>query len=243
MDELEIHQREQCEFRLISCKYCELLLPLNSLNDHQLDCGGKSIPCIHCDKLFPRKKMNIHLAVDHQINLSLPQHSNGFNEFTDLETIQKRREEVDRSRFGFHSDSNSAAAVADLTSDEALARALQASENAGGIHRSDIGAVADEDFELARVLMESKRDEERRSAMAVDQPVEWGGDDDNDSADYEEEPEDWDDGGATASSAHSVADSTPAVRSDPQPCSYCGTIFNGYESLIEHMNVCTAIDD
>lgn len=52
---------EKCDYKEISCKFCNCITKKNLLNDHLKECEKYPINCEKCDKLMIRKEMTSHL--------------------------------------------------------------------------------------------------------------------------------------------------------------------------------------
>ncbi len=68
--DFEIHKSDICKFRLVKCKYCEIMVPNVELYNHENYCGGRTVSCTTCGKDVVLRKMDIHLAAEHGVNPS-----------------------------------------------------------------------------------------------------------------------------------------------------------------------------
>ena len=75
-DVLPLHKSEECKFRKVNCKWCNLLVSHAELDAHQSYCANRSIECIYCATMVTRKQMDIHLAAIHRINPCLDDRGN-----------------------------------------------------------------------------------------------------------------------------------------------------------------------
>ncbi|UJR29710.1 hypothetical protein I4U23_017259 [Adineta vaga] len=59
-DTLETHQTNECQYLSIRCRYCENLMLINKIVDHEQKCGQQLSVCIECNHRFPLCSMNEH---------------------------------------------------------------------------------------------------------------------------------------------------------------------------------------
>lgn len=71
-NQVAFHKSDQCALRLKQCSYCNMQLPLSVLSPHQQQCGNNTELCSVCGKRYMRRKKAIHMAVEHNVNPSLP---------------------------------------------------------------------------------------------------------------------------------------------------------------------------
>ncbi|XXG63582.1 hypothetical protein AAC387_Pa05g1734 [Persea americana] len=62
---LALHKRENCPQRIVTCEYCDFLLPAVDLSKHQEVCGNRPEYCDLCNKYIWRHELNDHEILLH----------------------------------------------------------------------------------------------------------------------------------------------------------------------------------
>ncbi|XP_074778994.1 XIAP-associated factor 1 isoform X1 [Athene noctua] len=70
--QLEHHETEECQQRVIKCEICELEMPFNKLQEHLNTCTSRTEKCWACNKYIMYKDWNKHKEICQ--NSSLPYH-------------------------------------------------------------------------------------------------------------------------------------------------------------------------
>lgn len=59
-DTLEEHQTKKCPYSSARCQYCEHLLLVSVIKDHEHECGQRLVNCTRCDRLIPMFLLEKH---------------------------------------------------------------------------------------------------------------------------------------------------------------------------------------
>lgn len=122
-DLIDLHKSEECVFRKENCKWCNLLIAVNSKAVHEDYCANKSVECVVCHELVPRSKMDIHRAAVHRINPCVDSKGNRFKKGDEI-PVSSADDEFERaleasrndfSKSGVNSDSRE---IYDVDDDE-----------------------------------------------------------------------------------------------------------------------------
>lgn len=62
---LDVHRRDSCSSRLISCKICGIDIPANEMNIHEYYCGCRTEKCSECGEIVMLKYLELHLDSNH----------------------------------------------------------------------------------------------------------------------------------------------------------------------------------
>eukprot|EP00268_Persea_americana_P066839 TRINITY_DN9141_c0_g1_i8.p1 TRINITY_DN9141_c0_g1~~TRINITY_DN9141_c0_g1_i8.p1 ORF type:complete len:105 (+),score=7.90 TRINITY_DN9141_c0_g1_i8:376-690(+) len=65
LEVLALHKRENCPQRIVTCEYCDFLLPAVDLSKHQEVCGNRPEYCDLCNKYIRRHELNDHEILLH----------------------------------------------------------------------------------------------------------------------------------------------------------------------------------
>lgn len=57
------HQSKECKQRLVSCEFCELELPLSSMEEHTVTCGSRTERCLDCNRYVTLKDQLHHAEI------------------------------------------------------------------------------------------------------------------------------------------------------------------------------------
>ena len=59
------HKTNDCEYRLVKCKWCASDVQAKDVTNHQLHCGNTTVVCDLCKRHVHKSRMRIHLLVSH----------------------------------------------------------------------------------------------------------------------------------------------------------------------------------
>jgi hypothetical protein len=59
------HKSNDCEYRLVKCKWCVSDIPAKDVMNHQLQCGNTTFVCDLCKRNIHKSRMRIHMLVSH----------------------------------------------------------------------------------------------------------------------------------------------------------------------------------
>ncbi|RWR83139.1 TRAF-type zinc finger domain-containing protein 1 [Cinnamomum micranthum f. kanehirae] len=76
---LALHKRESCPQRIVTCEYCEFLLPAVDLSKHQEVCGDRPEYCDLCNKYIRRHELNDHQILLHSNSHYIPESSRNWS--------------------------------------------------------------------------------------------------------------------------------------------------------------------
>lgn len=152
---MDAHKANDCPLRLLTCDYCQILLPSSEMPAHVEYEKAKSIPCELCGANVSRKRMNNHLAAEHGINPSLRSDDRvNITRVTPASTISQSPPVQHSPLLASVPTPYANGWFHTAPHGDPLAEAIRASRREAGLEEED------EDAQLARVLAESQREAE-----------------------------------------------------------------------------------
>ncbi|NXM73636.1 TRAD1 protein, partial [Serilophus lunatus] len=60
---LKEHEASACPLRPVLCQFCDIQLPFNKLEEHELFCGARTEPCPGCGRNVLRRDLREHPGI------------------------------------------------------------------------------------------------------------------------------------------------------------------------------------